>query len=256
MTQRYPVDPAAYMEFAQASTEVRDVAGFQALVRGPVRALLPHEMAYACIFRSTFDHIEIYRLVGIDFPEFHLAQAPMVFSRDERRIAHRWLETRRPVYVTPDAGDDLLSPRARMEIELLDLRLFAASGVLDLSANMGSYHAFYRLDPAMSSGQVEHLLELICPLLHQALARLPDTQIIQQHPLADLTPVERELLSWLAAGRTNREIAELRGRSQSTVRNQLEVLYRKLGANNRAEASRIAASAGLTVRAPATDAKD
>jgi hypothetical protein len=206
MTQRYPVDPVVFTEFAQASTEVRDVADFQALVRGPVRALLPHEMAYACIIRNYFDYIEVHRMVNIDFPQRHLDQVPKVFSRDDRRIAHRCIETRRPVYVTPDDGDELISPRTRLEIQLLDLRLFVGNAVVDLSSNMGSYFSFYRLDPGMSRGHALHVTELVCPLLHQALSRLPDAQVIEKDPLADLTPIERELLSWLAAGRTNQEI--------------------------------------------------
>lgn len=43
--------------------------------------------------------------------------------------------------------------------------------------------------------------------------------------------------------------------ASTEVRNRLEGLARKAGVANRAEAPRIAASAGLTVRAPASSAK-
>lgn len=50
---------------------------------------------------------------------------------------------------------------------------------------------------------------------------------------------ERELFRWVAAGRTNAEIAALRGRSLATMRNQLHSAYAKLGVANRAEAMRV-----------------
>lgn len=246
------IDPQAFLDFAMASTQVRTAAQYEQLVRERVKNILPHGMGLACVFRIRFDHVEIHRLLGVDFPQEHIRRMPKIFNVDERRVAQRWMETQEPVYVGPDAGEDLISPRLRAEREALALGHFAAHGVFDLSHNMGTYYTFYRLPPQLPPEDVAQRLRLICPLLHQAFIRLQDSPMIEKDPLADLTPVERELLSWVATGRTNAEIAALRGRSHSTVRNQLEVLYRKLGVGNRAEASRIAASAGLTNRSPAS----
>jgi DNA-binding CsgD family transcriptional regulator len=52
-----------------------------------------------------------------------------------------------------------------------------------------------------------------------------------------LSPVERELVVWLAEGRSNAEIAAMRCRSLATVRNQLHQLYRKLGVKTRGQAA-------------------
>jgi len=54
--------------------------------------------------------------------------------------------------------------------------------------------------------------------------------------LATLTPREREVLSYLRLGYTNREIASACGTSPRTVRNQLSAIFPKLGASTRAEA--------------------
>lgn len=252
MAPSVQIDPQAFLDFALASTQVRTAAEYEQLVRVHVRNIIPHGMGLSCVVRVRFDHVEIHRLLGMDFPQEHIQRMPKVFNVDERRVAQRWMETQEPVYVGPDAGDDLVSPRLRAEQQALALGNFAAYGVFDLSRNMGTYYTFYRLPPQLPPEQVAQRLRLVCPLLHQAFTRLQDSPMIEKDPLADLTPIERELLSWVAAGRTNAEIAALRGRSHSTVRNQLEVLYRKLGASNRAEASRIAASAGLTNRSPAS----
>ncbi|MDQ3935056.1 MAG: LuxR C-terminal-related transcriptional regulator [Actinomycetota bacterium] len=56
---------------------------------------------------------------------------------------------------------------------------------------------------------------------------------------------EREVLMFLANGRTNVEIAESLDLSPYTVKDHVTSLYRKLGARNRAEAVRLAQELGL-----------
>ena len=52
-----------------------------------------------------------------------------------------------------------------------------------------------------------------------------------------LTPAERAVLDLLCEGRTNREIAEARGRSVNTVAKQVRGVLRKLGVSDRIELS-------------------
>ena len=81
---------------------------------------------------------------------------------------------------------------------------------------------------------------MICPLLHIALSRVFCQTKPVGAPEHDLPAIERELLTWLAVGRSNQQMAELRQRSLSTGRNQLEKLYAKLGVSTRAEAVALA----------------
>jgi len=63
-------------------------------------------------------------------------------------------------------------------------------------------------------------------------------------PLADqyqLTPREAEVLSWLAKGKTNRDIAEILGMSPRTVNKHLEHIYIKMGVETRAAAAALTA---------------
>jgi len=50
---------------------------------------------------------------------------------------------------------------------------------------------------------------------------------------AGLTPRQRRLVRALLAGSTNREIAARLGLQEQTVKNQLSVIYGKLGVRNR-----------------------
>jgi DNA-binding NarL/FixJ family response regulator len=66
-----------------------------------------------------------------------------------------------------------------------------------------------------------------------------------EQPAPLLTEREREVLDLVAAGSTNREIAEQLFLSPHTVKEHTSVLYRKLGARNRAEAVQLAQRIGL-----------
>jgi two-component system response regulator DesR len=65
----------------------------------------------------------------------------------------------------------------------------------------------------------------------------------QPQPL--LSAREREVLDLIAAGSTNREIAEQLYLSPHTIKEHTSALYRKLGARNRAEAVQLAQRIGL-----------
>jgi DNA-binding NarL/FixJ family response regulator len=66
-----------------------------------------------------------------------------------------------------------------------------------------------------------------------------------EQPEPMLSEREREVLDLIAAGSTNREIAEQLYLSPHTVKEHTSVLYRKLGARNRAEAVQRAQRVGL-----------
>lgn len=57
---------------------------------------------------------------------------------------------------------------------------------------------------------------------------------------ASLTPRETEVLSWLAKGKTNRDIGEILGMSPRTVNKHLEHVFEKLGVETRSAAAALA----------------
>jgi DNA-binding response OmpR family regulator/DNA-binding CsgD family transcriptional regulator len=62
---------------------------------------------------------------------------------------------------------------------------------------------------------------------------------------AQLTPREAEVLSWLAKGKTNRDIGDILGLSPRTVNKHLEHVYEKLGVETRAAAAALAMRAEI-----------
>jgi DNA-binding NarL/FixJ family response regulator len=57
---------------------------------------------------------------------------------------------------------------------------------------------------------------------------------------AALTPRETEVLSWVAKGKTNRDVADILGMSPRTVNKHLEHVFEKLGVETRAAAAALA----------------
>lgn len=74
-------------------------------------------------------------------------------------------------------------------------------------------------------------------ILHVAPAQTGTTA---RQPDVPLTPRETEVLSWLAKGKTNRDIAEILGMSHRTVNKHLEHIFEKLGVETRSAATAIA----------------
>ena len=74
-------------------------------------------------------------------------------------------------------------------------------------------------------------------LLSRRAARDPAATRIAQ---AALTPRETQVLSWIAKGKTNRDVAEILGVSPRTVNKHLEHVFEKLGVETRAAAAALA----------------
>lgn len=73
------------------------------------------------------------------------------------------------------------------------------------------------------------------------LARAPaGTRKARHVPDVPLTPRETEVLSWLAKGKTNRDIGEILGMSPRTVNKHLEHIFEKLGVETRTAAAALA----------------
>jgi DNA-binding CsgD family transcriptional regulator len=70
-------------------------------------------------------------------------------------------------------------------------------------------------------------------------------------PATTLTPREHEVLGWVAAGKTDRDIAALLGTSPGTVRKQLQRVYTKLGVETRTAAAMRALQLGWLKLPPA-----
>ena len=97
---------------------------------------------------------------------------------------------------------------------------------------------------------------VVAPNLTQILAKVvkgEDPLESEQSPLDNLTPREREMLSLLAEGQSNKVIARNLGISDGTVKLHVKAILRKLDIHSRVEAAVIAVEQGLRARKTYTD---
>jgi DNA-binding CsgD family transcriptional regulator len=235
-----PNDLAALLlRIAQNSATCTTAQDFSDLIRQHVRRLLPHTSLIAVLGRIDLEHLELLHVEGVDYPAHGLAALQRQTNLRNRPALMRWLKARAPIVLDPELDGVYLSAAERQEIELLQLGRVAAHGVLDLVARSGSYFSFGGIPKDLPAHEVTQHLMLLVPHLHQALAACHPATRVAGHWDIGLTEAEREVLRWVAAGRTNAEIALLRGTSEATVRNQLTATFKKLGVNNRAAAVRL-----------------
>ena len=81
---------------------------------------------------------------------------------------------------------------------------------------------------------------LLDPAITRRVLSLMRHQHPEENPFTELTKRERAVLSLVAQGKTNREIAEKLVISEKTVRNNVSIILSKLGIANRIEAAMFA----------------
>jgi DNA-binding CsgD family transcriptional regulator len=224
-----------FARFAEAAIQVQSEVAFLSLINDHVQKLLPHQTLFAASGRICFEYMEILHVVPVNYPDVYLAGVQRVFRIRERPAFGHWLMHRNAMVLDGDDPNIVLSERERFEVEVVGQGRLVIHGVVDLSGHMGSFFSFAGVPLTIAAAQAARMMEMLVPPLHTALSRIPNATS-QNQALSSLTKIEKQLLGWLAAGRSNLEIAQLRGKSPETVRNQLHRLFSKLQVSSRAEA--------------------
>lgn len=157
--------------------------------------------------------------------------------------------------------------RLRPDITLLDLRMPGGGGMFAIQQIraitprariliLSSYASEEEVYSAMRAGACGYVLkdvdreELTTALrkTHSGYNYLPGKLaelVAERGPRPELTPREHEVLQLIARGLINREIAQILGISESTVRNHTIHLFAKLDVSDRTEAATFAIQRGI-----------
>ena len=196
----------------------------RAAAAGPVRILLAEANPFVVsALTHCFAGDDRFRLVGsVDRGEAVLAVKPDTVDV----VVLAWQLT------------DMLAPDVLRAIKArgccLPVTVFSNSrdlGHVRLSVRLGALGFCYQFDDPSVLFDTLHAVangRICVPFI--------DVTKINDTPLAQLTVRERELLSVLARGWTNQQIANRTGISENTVKYHLKNLYDKLGVHNRAMA--------------------
>lgn len=152
-----------------------------------------------------------------------------------------------PLVETAESSTSL--PRLLVASGVVGAAAFAVSGLPEAAA--AKLGGVWRAEPAprlmrfalrlLPDDVLTQLTEAARPTAPEDLIEVLDAASGDKRPDGGRThviisPVERELLALLRRGMPNAGIADARGVSVNTIRTQLRLLYRKLGATNRSEA--------------------
>ncbi len=164
------------------------------------------------------------------------------------RLYARWLEHGKKAFVSAGSDvDTLLTPNSRdhaLADALHGMHSALTHGIKD---ERGSYDCLYVVFSAQEVFMeaacktltqvlpyIDHALRQVEHLPHQSVGRGGLYQRFSMERL--LSAREREILHWIAMGKTNDEIASILELSLYTVKNNVQRIFRKLNVSNRAQA--------------------
>lgn len=239
----FDVDLTTFATFTNQAINVKTAEAFIKLCRGPLHDLFPYRLLLAGAGYARGESIVVHHAIGINYPKSYLERLnkePVLAGP----ILTRWMATKEPQLFDTTNPPYPVSARWLQAVRKNDIRHIAGHGVRDVAGPGASYFTFSGFEENLTDRH-RYLLELVVPFLHQALCRIgkgsrAQSSLRGRPKQAHLTAREREILNWIAQGKTNPEIAKILGRSEQTVKNQVSGILGKLGVENRGQAISVA----------------
>jgi transcriptional regulator EpsA len=164
------------------------------------------------------------------------------------RLYAQWMEHNKKAFVnTGYALDTLLNSNAKDHVLGDALRGMCCALTHGIKDERGSHDCLYvvltgheNFDLAARNTltqvlpYIDHALRQVEHLPHQSVSQSVSTPRFAHEHL--LSTREREILQWIALGKTNDEIGSILGLSVYTVKNNVQRIFRKLNVSNRAQA--------------------
>lgn len=243
-------EQSSLLQLIGSLLDVENANDFERWSSGPLQTLFPHAMMICGLAEIRPQAINIRKFIVHAWPLAYLDALKQPDGSFYSPIMNRWNERHAPQLYRPE--DDLgraSAQHARWREVFHDygLRNIASHGVHDVAGSVTSYFNFSSL-PGKLDARTTGLLELLTPHMHLALTRaLSNVPLLAtcEGDLPSLTVREHDVLHWMLEGKTNWEIAQISGRSEHTIKHQVERILTKLGASNRAQAVAKAIALGL-----------
>lgn len=234
-------EAVALLELIDAARLCGDATGLDRLVRS-LGGVVPFERAVCAIARLTEGGaISTHRVVNVSYPEEWLALYeargyaaidPVVRAHLEDFAPRLWSDSYRRL------GRPHTFISAAEDFDLREGYSFGALSPADATATIFSFSVSTPASP-------HHLefLDIVAPHFHEAFRRASLPELSRCHE--PLTPREREVIQWLANGKSTWDISVILGIGERTVKFHIGGAMRKLGAMSRSHAVAKAISSGI-----------
>ncbi|MFH7320936.1 LuxR C-terminal-related transcriptional regulator [Desulfurivibrio sp. D14AmB] len=239
-------DAVALLEIIHASLTC-SAEGQLRLLMARLSSLLHCQAGLSCIARMDQNRFAELRVVNLDYPAEYLGELtrrqlvlrdPIVVENFRTFRLQYWADTFERCPLSP-ATHEILSLAEDYGFARARSGCGYGHGVKSRDGASGSFFCYHGLERSQRS---EEILRLVAPHFHEVLRRLGDPPA-RTSPA--VTPREREILQWLAQGKSGWEISVILNISERTVKFHTSNILHKLNADTRAHAVAIALELGL-----------
>ena len=229
------IEQLRFLRAIASAVEVRRRNQMFRWLEGEFQTVLPHRLLVCTLVDGEGNPLMIDRFSSSPIPNEVLQEICAEGNGLISDLGETWFNSgARPLVLVPSS--ERYVP-FNSELTRLGLRACAVHGVLDHNKAAGSQFYFFGV-PTDRPTHVAYLLELLVPYLHTALIRVSasDQEGGEAAGPALLSDREVSILERVQHGKNNVEIAAELVISPLTVKNHVQRILRKLGANNRAQA--------------------
>lgn len=204
--------------------------------------LIPHEMMWCAIGTRNQTGLIASKIIKNRFPDACLAGFIKNGCEIETPVMRQSCLTGLPQIFTP-GSDNFIEDDELENFFRYGLDNIAGVAYAERTRKLMSYFSVSRVPVPMNSVLLKRQMKMLAPSIHSALVRIWEhAEHMLPHSgdgLAALTPRERQVLEWVAKGKTNWEVAMILSCSEGTVKTHMQKLMGKLGTNSRATAATI-----------------
>jgi len=218
----------------KSADSVNSRALLQEWVRGPVRQAISCRCALALSGEeySFGQHIE--EVLPVDVPNDYLDHITTPSGQIESTVFAAWTTIKVPEYLDVGAPPGEGRRDCRSELSTHGFSNCITCGHSETGSGRFSCLSLFDVDPkslhlsmALISYIARHLYEILSKPEFSTRASL-STQVF-------FTKAERDVLKWVRLGKTNWEIGSILGKSELTVKKQVQTILAKTGLQNRTQ---------------------
>jgi transcriptional regulator EpsA len=228
----------------QESLRVRRHVDFFLWMNGDLQQYLPNEIVLAGWGDFDFGPVHLDLTSAEPGVRTHRMHQPNVTPFVKRLFA-RWVENNHSAYVLRSSENgftlDEDAPDSGLALGLSRMRSAIVHGIKNERGRHDSLYIVFNSKRKLPR-ETRSVFEVLLPYMDASLRQVPllrdSAEVEKRSPGAAsaLSPREAEIMEWVRAGKTNREIAMILDISVFTVKNHLHNIFRKLDVLNRAQA--------------------
>ena len=230
----------------EACQEINSVAEFKRYITQEFTNIVPHEHFAFGVASFSSPHADspghVRTLINVNFDPGYLSRIIDPEGNLVSPTFQLWWRNRHP-----QCHDEKMlapiGPEWCAAIRDYGLNNVGGHGLVDLQGSAVSYFGFGNLESGWWPRQAR-LLDLFVPHFYVVLQRFV-AEARNQADGPQLSPRQQEIMKWVTAGKSNWEIGMILHISETTVRNQLVRIMRKLDVHTRTHALAKAIELGL-----------